>query len=129
MDIAGHRDTCHQFVEPSPQSRDVGSEVEVALAQYGVQLQLLLFAHRLFSSLSTGCARAPCRALHYAAERLCVPQGKCRARAALSDLDADESKGCWPHRRYRRTRENPWGTAGLGQSSSGCDPTNDFQTT
>ena len=58
MDIAGHRDTCHQVVERSPQRRDVGSEVELALAQYGVQLQLLLFAHRLFSSLSTGCARA-----------------------------------------------------------------------
>src|SRR6266567_7029519 len=72
---SGHRDTCHHVVEPSPQRRDVGSEIELALAQYGVQLQLLLFAHRLFSGLNTGCARASCRALDYAGEGLCVPQG------------------------------------------------------
>src|ERR1700730_17948518 len=51
----------HQSVERSPQRRDVGSEVELALAQYGVQLQLLLFAHRVFSSLSPRWARVPCR--------------------------------------------------------------------
>ena len=54
IDIATHRDICHQLVEHAPQRRDIGFEVEWAFAQDGVQHGLLLLAHRIFSNLSTG---------------------------------------------------------------------------
>src|SRR6266498_2097691 len=46
LDIGGHRDLRHQRVERSSHRRDIGSRVEPALTQDGIQLALLLFAHQ-----------------------------------------------------------------------------------
>jgi hypothetical protein len=51
LDIGSHRHLCHEFVERSPQCLDIGAGVELALAQDGIQLELLLFAHQYFSRL------------------------------------------------------------------------------
>ena len=56
--------------------RDIGFEVEWALAQDGVQRLLLLLAHES-SPISAPRPRALAQ---YAAERYCVPQGNSRAR-------------------------------------------------
>jgi len=50
LDIGGHRDLCRQRVERGSNRRDVGSGVEPALTQDGIQLILLLFAHQQSSS-------------------------------------------------------------------------------
>ena len=45
LDIGSHRHLCHQFVERLPHCLDISAAVELAPAQDGVQLSLLLFAH------------------------------------------------------------------------------------
>jgi hypothetical protein len=46
LDIGGHRYLRHQRVERSSHGRDIGSGVRPALAQDGIQLALLFFAHQ-----------------------------------------------------------------------------------
>ena len=57
--IGSHRHLCHDFAERSPQCLDISAGVELALAQDGIQLALLLFAHQYFSRLGLGRARHP----------------------------------------------------------------------
>jgi hypothetical protein len=45
LDIGSHRHLCHEFTERSPQCLDISAGVELALAQVGIQLALLLCAH------------------------------------------------------------------------------------
>ena len=49
LDIGSHRDLGHHVVERSPHRGDFSASVEPALAQDGVQLALLIFAHQCFS--------------------------------------------------------------------------------
>ena len=53
-DIGRHRHLCHEFSERSPQCLDISAGVELALAQVGIQLALLLCAHQYFSRLRVG---------------------------------------------------------------------------
>jgi hypothetical protein len=46
LDIGSYRYSCHEFVERGPQCLDISAGVEPALAQDGVQLALLVFAHQ-----------------------------------------------------------------------------------
>ena len=64
LDIGSHRHLCHELAERSPQCRDICAGVELALAQDGIQLELLLFAHQYFSRVESARARhrqAPAR--------------------------------------------------------------------
>jgi hypothetical protein len=47
--IGSHRHLCHEFVERLPQRLDISAAVELALAQDGIQLALLVFAHCLLA--------------------------------------------------------------------------------
>jgi hypothetical protein len=60
LNVARQRDPCHHLIERSPQCEHVRPEVEVPLAQCGLQVQLLLFGHQLFSSVSASGAGASC---------------------------------------------------------------------
>jgi hypothetical protein len=54
LDIGSHGHLCHEFVERSPQCLDICAGVELALAQDGIQLELLLFAHQYVSPSEVG---------------------------------------------------------------------------
>ncbi|MDT4904988.1 MAG: hypothetical protein QOH52_3004, partial [Pseudonocardiales bacterium] len=45
LDIGSHRHLCHELAERRPQCPDIAALVEPALAEDGIQLELLLFAH------------------------------------------------------------------------------------
>jgi hypothetical protein len=68
QDIGSHRHLCHEFVERSPQCLDIGAGVELAVAQDGRQLELLLFAHVYFSRLGVNWFRMQPRVVGYPRE-------------------------------------------------------------
>ena len=54
LDIGSNRHLCHELAERSPQRLDIGAGVELALAQSGIQLALLLLCSSVFSRLGVG---------------------------------------------------------------------------